>query len=225
MASDHNVVSWWNRTSFRLKHLGASEATHHLPHRLINVFFPYNSFVCVSVVFEHWHPHNFDPPYEIRPLREDEIGSLVRMNDAEITSEFARRATTRGDECYGIVAGEAVESYLWVAHHATPLTDDLTVHFNAKLAYVYKAFTMPRLRGNGLMPALLRVVLNECANRKYCAAVACIETTNQPSLRAFKTAGFTPFGTVHIARPIHGCWITASPKANDFGFRIVHNPQ
>jgi len=215
------ILNGWGQMNSRLRYLGPWGTAMYVPYRLINLLLPFKSFTCVAVDLSQRHVDLDDQVHDVRLLRIDEIEELTRREGADVTKEFTRRAIDKGDECFGAMIDGVVESYVWVAHSPTVLMDNLTVCFDEGIGYVYKAFTMPPSRGRGLMPALLATALRESAIHKCRAVVACIESPNLPSFRAFSAAGFLAFETIHIAKAFGRFRILPSRGSNRFGFRVL----
>jgi GNAT superfamily N-acetyltransferase len=154
----------------------------------------------------------------VRPLNAKEIKSLAKQTGED--PEDVDRATAAGLEVFGALDGELIVSSLWCSYHPPSLSDEFTLEFEGRLAYFYKAFTLPGFRGLGLMPAVLQVALENCGSRGYRGAVACIDIANRPSWKAFRSAGFKTIATLRFAKLFGKHWIYPTANQSEPRFRV-----
>src|SRR5579863_6669053 len=178
-----------SRGASRLHYLGARAVPGLAVYGLLSRLFGYRATSCVWVDLEHWRPVSGETiAVEIRPVSVEEIRS-----EAELTGENpedAERALGSGAEVLGAFRDGSIISSLWISPHPPSLNGGFKLEFDERLAFFYRAFTLPEFRGMGLMPAVLRAALGRCASQGYRGAVACIDIANRPSRNAFRTAGF-----------------------------------
>ena len=67
-----------------------------------------------------------------------------------------RKATGRGDVCFGYLENDALVAYVWIGTQPTPAEDGLWARFGEGYAYGYKALTLPTHRGRHLQETLIR---------------------------------------------------------------------
>jgi GNAT superfamily N-acetyltransferase len=142
-------------------------------------------------------------------------GAQAEMDDA-----FIDEALARGDRCYGALLGDAVASFAWYATRPTPIDDERCVHFGDDLVYMYKAFTLPEHRGQGLHAASVTHALAAYAREGYRGLVCYIESTNFSSVRAHHRIGFRDFGQILCLKVGTRFLVVESDGCSSYGFRI-----
>jgi RimJ/RimL family protein N-acetyltransferase len=188
-----------SRGASRLHYLGARAVPGLAVYGLLSRLFGYRATDCVWVDLEHWRPVSGETvAFEIRPVSVEEISSEAELKGEN--PEDAERALGSGAEVLGAFRDGSIISSLWISPHPPSLNGGLKLEFDERLAFFYRAFTLPEFRGMGLMPAVLRAALGRCALRGYRGAVACIDIANRPSRNAFRTAGFKRVVTIRYAK-------------------------
>jgi GNAT superfamily N-acetyltransferase len=183
----------------RVRYLGLRAIPRIAIYRLLSELFHYRATRCVWADLENWRPVSSNQvPFEIRPLSQEEIKSQAeRMGE---DPNDADQVIAAGGETLGALKGTSVASYVWISPYPPALNGAFALQFDERLAFFYRAFTLPEFRGLGLMPAVLRAALERCASRGYRGAVACIDAANRPSRIAFRSAGFKTIATFRYAK-------------------------
>jgi GNAT superfamily N-acetyltransferase len=198
--------SFFSRGVSRIRYLGIRAIPGLVVYRLLSQIFHYRAIRCVWVDLEHWRQDsNEKGSFEVRCLNADEIKSqakTIREDPENVGQAFAS-----GGEAFGALIRASITSSVWISPDPPPLNDEFALEFEERLAYFYKAFTLPGFRGLGLMPAVLRAALEKCASRGYRGAIACIDIANRPSWKAFRSAGFKTVATFRFARVFGRHWI------------------
>jgi GNAT superfamily N-acetyltransferase len=202
-----------------VRYLGVRAIPGLVVYRLFSPLFHYRATRCVWVDLEHWRPMSGRTvPSEIRSLRAEEI-----KRQAELSREDPARVDQvlgAGAEVFGALRGQSIVAYVWISPHPPALNDGFTLEFDERLAYFYRAFTLPEFRGLGLMSSVLRTALESCALRGYRGAVACIDVRNRPSWNAFRSAGFKTIARFRFAKILGRHWMQPSQSQRRPRFRV-----
>ncbi len=138
-----------------------------------------------------------NPHFEFRFLSANEIATLARDPSNDLDLSFADRADSGFDFCFAAVtqSGEFA-SYSWYAidsieaeHHA-----GVAMSLPPRTAYMYKAFTPPKFRGQRLYGATVDLAFRKLATRGITQLVTTVEWTNFASLRSCERMGFRRLG-------------------------------
>jgi RimJ/RimL family protein N-acetyltransferase len=191
-----------------------------LAYRLLSQLFHYRAIRCVWVDLETWRKVTGKTvQFEIRSLGAEEIKSQAKMLGED--PEHVDEALAAGVEAFGALRGELIASCVWISPYPPGLNDDFTLEFDERLAFFYRAFTLPGFRGVGLMPSVLRAALENSASRGYRGAVACIDIANRPSRKAFRSAGFRTIATIQFAKVFGRNWIRPTGSKKRPRFRVL----
>ena len=187
------------RGASRVRYLGVRAIPGLALYRLLSLLFHYRATRCVWADLEQWRPVSGKRvSFEIRRLTAEELRSqMERMGEDQ---EGVEQALGDGAEAFGAFRSASIASSLWISTHPPALNGEFALEFDERMAYFYRAFTLPEFRGLGLMPAVLQAALESCASRGYRGAVSCIDFANRPSWRAFRSAGFRTIATFRYAR-------------------------
>ena len=211
--------SFLSRAASRIRYLGIRAIPRLVVYRMLSLFFRYRAIRCVWVNLEGWRQVSDETvPVRVRSLNAEEIKSLAKQTGEE--TEYVDRAIAAGLEVFGAPDGELIVSSLWCSHHPPSLNDEFALEFEGRLAYFYKAFTLPGFRGVGLMSAILRCALESCASRGYRGAVACVDIANRPSWKAFRSAGFKTIATFRFVELFGKHWIYPTASRSEPRFRV-----
>lgn len=140
-------------------------------------------------------------PVHFRWAAPADLEALKRpdLNFTDRTVQEARRWLAGGDRCLiGYVDGEPA-TYWWVTFSVRRLPGR-RLRVGRRQAYVYKSFTLERLRGHGLSQAALCVVLEACRAVGIRRVFADVALKNVASLRSLGHVGFRQVGTFSIVR-------------------------
>jgi ribosomal protein S18 acetylase RimI-like enzyme len=205
----------------RVRYVGVRAIPRLVVYRLLSQLFQYRAIRCVWVDLEHWRQVSGKTvTFEIRSLNAEEIKRQAKLIGKD--PEGVDQTIGAGVEAIGALRGGSIASYLWISPHPPALKDHFALEFDERLAYFYKAFTLPAFRGMGLMPAVLRAALESCASRGYRGAVACIDIANRPSWKAFRSAGFKTIATIRFAKIFGKHWIQPMCSQRRPRFRVQH---
>jgi GNAT superfamily N-acetyltransferase len=129
-------------------------------------------------------------------LDERTLGVLRRPGmgyDDEATFERSLARLDRGDRCVaGFLVGEPV-TYLWLTHGTRQIVGD-ELKLSEGQVWVYKSYTHPDWRRQGLTQLLVRHALEQCAADGDEVALVDMLTVNRPSIAAFRGVGFRSLG-------------------------------
>lgn len=203
---DASSESLLARGASRVRYLGLRAIPGLVLYQVLSQLFHYRATSCVWADLKNWHPISRKAvPFEVRPLSAEEIkGQAERMGESP---EDVDQALGSGAEVLGAMDGRSIVSFLWISSIPPALDGGYALEFDQRLAFFYRAFTLPGFRGLGLMPALLQSALERCATRGDHGAVACIDVANRPSRIAFRSAGFKKIATFRYAKILGRDWI------------------
>ena len=107
------------------------------------------------------------------------------------------RRLAQRDRCAVGLVNQQPTSYLWMTSRMREFPR-LELPLAAASVFVYKTFTLPKLRGGGLSHAVIMWALAEYARLGYHRAFMDIGIGNRPSLRVAEKAGFVEVGRFTI---------------------------
>jgi RimJ/RimL family protein N-acetyltransferase len=190
----------------RIRYLGLRAIPRLFLYRLLSLLFHYRATRCVWADLENWQPApGRKIPFEIRALSAEETKShaeRISENPEDVEQVFGA-----GAEIFGAIKGASLVSSLWISPFPPVLNGGYALEFDERLAFIYRASTLPEFRGMGLMPAVLQAALERCAARGYRGAAACIDIANRPSRIAFRSAGFKTITTFRYAKISGRDWV------------------
>jgi GNAT superfamily N-acetyltransferase len=121
-------------------------------------------------------------------LRQPDLGY-----DDQAIFERSLARLDRGDRCLaGFLDAEPV-TYLWLTHGTRQIVGD-ELKLSEGQVWVYKSYTHPRWRQQGLTQLLGRHALEQCAERGDRVAFVDMLEVNRPSVAAFRGMGFRTLG-------------------------------
>jgi GNAT superfamily N-acetyltransferase len=136
-------------------------------------------------------------------LDDRSLGVLQRPGlgyDDRATLERSLARLDRGDRCLtGFVDGEPV-TYLWLTHGTRQMTGD-ELELGQGQVWIYKSYTHPDWRRQGLTQMLGRHALEDCAGGGDHVAFVDMLAVNRPSVAAFRGIGFRTLGRYVV---LHG---------------------
>lgn len=140
-----------------------------------------------------------------------------------MTQDFLDYAEAQGDSCYAVIDDDTLVSYCWHSDKPTVIERDLHIEFQRGYIYRYKEFTRHSHRGRRLSSFARAEALRHFAGTGVKGYAGYVEADNFISYRALQRTGHLFPGYIVVlgngARP----WIWHSPKARDWGFRVVSN--
>lgn len=162
-------------------------------------------------------------PEPYRPLRLDakQLRGFGRNPGNEMPGSFLDEALEQEDECYGILAGDALAAYGWYSRRPTRIDpSDLVMHHGDRYIYMYKGFTHPDHRGRRLHAIGMTTALQHYLSEGFAGLVSYIESNNLGSLHSAFRMGYRTFGAIYILK-IFGIYLThASAGCRRRGVRI-----
>jgi ribosomal protein S18 acetylase RimI-like enzyme len=133
-----------------------------------------------------------------RLLTRAEIERASTNASLDLPADFV--ASSESAQCYGIVVNGDVRCYAWTSTEPVRAVPGTVVRMAHNSAYVYKAFTDPAFRGQGLLRECLSAVEQRAVSDGSSEMSALVEIHNRSSLRGFRNAGFTRCGLVFVLK-------------------------
>jgi len=162
-------------------------------------------------------PEPYRPMFlDMKTLRE-----LCRDPANDISEIFLEEALSKGDECYGILAGGTLASYGWYSRRPTRIDPpELELHPGDRYVYMYKGFTHPGHRGRRLHAIGMTLALQHYLAQGFRGLVSYVESNNFSSLNSVFRMGYETFGAVYVLK-IFGVYLRhASAGCRRRGVRI-----
>ena len=141
-----------------------------------------------------------DPKYQAGFVAGDELRAYAAQPDYDLPETFLRRALAVDDECFAIRHGDVLAAYGWYSTSANHFSDELTLHFSPRWAYMYRGFTHPAYRGQRLHAIGMTMALEAYRKRGFDGLVSCVEVHNDASLKSCYRMGYHDFGTIYGLR-------------------------
>lgn len=123
-----------------------------------------------------------------RAMGRDDVQALRRRLDGD------RR-------CFAAWVGEEIASYCWLSLAEEEVGEmERTIRLPAGEGYIWNCATLPRFRRQRLYTALLNFMIRLLAAEEFRRIWVGANRENDPSLRAFDTAGFRPAAAMTYVR-------------------------
>lgn len=181
---------------------GIGPTLNHAAHKLRNRLFQFDTFdvMLTSTKFAHECSRLAPDVYETRVLQPAEMLNLSCLSSAGMQSPYIEQALERNDECLAVIVDGEPACVCWYARTSPVVLYRLWhVEFPDSYVYVHAAYTAPRYRGKRLLEQNLRSALVRYADSGATVLFGMVESSNYPSLKAFRKAGYAHSGTVHAA--------------------------
>jgi hypothetical protein len=147
-------------------------------------------------------------PYRPMFLDETMLREFGRDPANDIPKGFLEEALSKGDECYGILAGDSLAAYGWYSRGPTRIDPpELVLHPGKRYIYMYKGFTHPGHRGRRLHAIGMTMALQHYLAQGFRGLVSYVESNNFSSLNSVHRMGYEIFGTVGVLK-IFGAYRT-----------------
>jgi SAM-dependent methyltransferase len=204
------------------KHRGPRRAFARGAYVLANQAIALSIFDCMYMRPEHVNRSLVEPEgaYSGRFLEPDEAAGFARELDAP-GQRVVGEAVERGDACYAVLDGDRLANIGFYASNATPLLNDLVVHFEEPSWYMYGAYTPEayrgyRLHGRGVVGGCLGLF-----DRGAPSLVTLYERTNYRSMVSALRMGWQPCGSIY--RIGIGPWthLGRTARAREIGMRLA----
>src|SRR5262249_10874862 len=136
-----------------------------------------------------------------RKLEPAELLAFAEAGKYQLTADFVRQVSAKGDECYAMLDGDILAAYGWYSRNRTVLdNEDLMLRFDSSYIYMYKGFTLDRYRGQRLHAIGMTRALAEYKTQGFCGLVSYVESNNFDSLKSCYRMGYRNCGRIHILR-------------------------
>lgn len=142
--------------------------------------------------------------------------------ELDLRAETVRAAYARGDLCVGALNDGRLVGYSWLAFGPLPHLDGVWVRFGASTAWTYKSLVRASHRGRGIAAGLYVYGDAVCAEHERRRSVICVESHNQPSVKAALRASYRPAGYgayVVRAMPLLE-WCSPAARAHGVAFML-----
>ena len=176
-----------------------------------------------GMTVERVHAEFLVCPEPYRPMFLDErmLREFGRDPANDMPKGFLEEALSKGDECYGILAGDTLAAYGWYSRGPTRIDPpELVLRPGDRYIYMYKGFTHPGHRGRRLHAIGMTMALHHYLVKGFRGLVSYVESNNFSSLTSVLRMGYEIFGTVCVLK-IFGAYRTlATPGWRDHGVRV-----
>lgn len=137
-------------------------------------------------------------------LGHDQLTALGDIGPCDVAE--CRERLARGDLAYCVWIGDELAHYSWVQRSGVHPIDaaDLGIPVRAGEIWIYNCRTSERRRGNGIYPAVLRLIVDEHLRAGSERVWIYTSHTNVASQRGIARAGFRGAGVLHALR--FGAW-------------------
>lgn len=207
-----------------LKHHGILPVAEDIALRGINHVVFLKVFHCMK--FDAVKPEFLAAPegYRGMLLNSGQLTHYASLAEYELPRAFVDEACAKGDQCYGLFAGDVLAAYQWYTIKPTNSGwRGIIVSFDNQYVYMYKAFTHPNHRGNRLYPVGVTTMLAASLARGYKGLLCLVEATNFASLKACYRMGFTDCGRLYAALISDRFMFHGDPASRQFSFRLTRS--
>jgi len=161
-------------------------------------------------------------PYRPMFLEAPRLREFCRDPANDIPENFLEEALAKGDECFGLLAGDTLAAYGWYSRGPTRIDPPgLVFHPGDGHVYMYKGFTHPAHRGRRLHAIGMTLALQDYLARGFKGLVSYVESNNFSSLNSVLRMGYEIFGTIYVLRPFGGYVAYASAGCRARGVRVA----
>lgn len=213
-----------------LKYLGRhgiAPTLNRAAHKLRNRLFQYDTLDVMWTSTKDAHSNADLAPvaYQIRTLQRDEMLRLPCLTSAGMQSPYIEQALDRNDECLAVMVAGEPACVCWYARSGPVVLYRLwNIDFPDGCIYVHAAYTAPAHRGKRLLEQNLHAALARYAGSGATALFGMVESSNYPSLKAFRRAGYAHHGTVHAAAIAGRVFIRHSSECTRLGIVLTVRP-
>jgi GNAT superfamily N-acetyltransferase len=145
--------------------------------------------------------HLLPPPHGFRAklLTADEVRSFATHAEYELPAPMATRIDQGLDLCTAVLQGPKLIAYAWYALDSIEPEHNggLALSFAADCAYVYKGFTLPEFRGQGLISSRAKLAHEIISGMGIRYLVATVISTNPAAIRNAEKSGYRRCGTFY----------------------------
>lgn len=204
---------------------GSRPALYDVVIRAINRCIYYKNLQCLIV--DSVRTRSLDLPPGFRFVRLDENALLKFSSDPanELRAAFVRDALGKGDECYGILDGDKLANYGWYARKPTLMdNEELFLHFDPQIVYMYKGFTLDIYRGLRLHAISKTLALAEFLSRGLRGMVFYVELNNFSSLKSAYRMGARDCGRMRVVRLMGRYIVRIQHGCRQYGLTLNPNP-
>lgn len=167
-------------------------------------------------------PPGCDGRYECGFASAEDLRRYASDPDNDLSPGFVEEALARGDVAFAVTLEGRLASYAWGSRQPTRVGPAaLTLHYDPRYLYAYKAFTVPAFRGRRLYNLMMARALEHFLASGFAGILAYVEATNLPSLKGLERVGYRPFGSVYVLKVLGQTFTFTSPGCRTFGFRIA----
>jgi len=206
-----------------------SVATHGLAHTLQDLSLrAANRLVLIKILkcmaIERINPGFTTCPEPYRPMFLDapRLREFRRDPANDMPEGFLEEALSKGDECFGLLAGDTLAAYGWYSRGPTRIDPPgLVFHPGDRHVYMYKGFTHPAHRGRRLHAIGMTLALQDYLSRGFKGLVSYVESNNFSSLASVARTGYEIFGTIYVLRTPGGYVTHASAGCRARGVRVA----
>lgn len=201
---------------------GLSAGLHDLTYRAVNKITDVMVLRALRLTLETVDPGCLasDPALRWGFVDRSTLLDRVRAQPSDMDEAFVQAALDRGDRCFGAISEGTLVSYGWYSTLPTPVTEDLTIHFDPAYAYMYKGYTLPEYRGKRLHGIGMGTALKALAEEGSKGLISYVKSNNFASLRSCFRLGYQDIGLLVAVKMGQRYHCYASPGCRPFDFRL-----
>jgi len=201
---------------------GVRAALHDIECRLVNKVAHFEILKGMTVRVQDVHdPSLFEAEgFDARFVGDDELAKFAHEGAHELSVDFLRNASGRGDRCYALFHGKALAAYGWYSKLPTPIDEHFVLHFGQAWTYMYKGYTVPAYRGKRLHAVGMCRALRAFTEEGQKGLISCVASTNFASLHSVSRMGYRIFGEVYVLRAGGRSFTYATKGCRDYGFWV-----
>ena len=160
-------------------------------------------------------------PYRPMFLSATLLREFCRDPVNEMPERFLEEALSKGDRCFGLLAGDTLAAYGWYSQGPTRIDPpELVLHPGDRYIYMYKGFTHVGHRGRRLHAIGMTLALQSYLSRGFRGLVSYVESNNFASLKSVARMGYEIFGTIAVLKAFGVHCTRASAGCRARGLRV-----
>lgn len=210
---------------------GVMNAIYQLSLRLVNKVVAVNILTCLVITRTSFAALELDKKFQHGFLGKSALLAFSQDVENQLSEQFIKSATQKGDECYAITENGQLAAYGWYSKGGT-VTDiqQLKFCFDSAYMYMYKGFTRVDYRGQRLHAVGMSWALHYYLSKGFSGIISYVESTNFDSLKSCYRMGYQNAGSIIVIKLFGRVYYHASRSCQKYDIRMsaavadVENP-